>query len=78
MNQKLREKIRGKFLKTRETREMEILKKRELDTEIINQNNEITQMKWEDTYQKRIMFYEKNKIYKLDMYTEYLFDTSNV
>ena len=34
-------------------------------------------MKYEDIFQKRIMFYEKMKVNKLDMYIEYLFDTQN-
>ena len=34
-------------------------------------------MREEDKLQKRIMFYKKMKVNKLDMYVEYLFDTQN-
>lgn len=66
--------IREKFLKMREEEES---KKKQIQDEINNQNNEIELMKYEDRFQKRILFYEKIKVNKLDMYVEYLFDTQN-
>ena len=73
--------IRQNFLKMKEDenikmREDENIKK-QIQDEINNQNNEIKLMTHEDKYQKRIMFYEKMKVNKLDMYVEFLFDMEN-
>jgi len=73
--------IRENFLKMREEdnikikEEEEESKKKQIQYEINNKNNEIKLMKYEDKLQKRIMFYKKMKVNKLDMYVEYLFDT---
>ena len=73
--------IRENFLKMREEDNIKIKekesKKKQIQNEINNQNNEIKLMKYEDKLQKRIMFYKKMKVNKLDMYVEYLFDTQN-
>lgn len=66
--------IRENFLKMREEENNKI---KEKEAEISNQNNEIKSMSNEDIYQKRMMFYEKMKVTKLDMYVEYLFDMQN-
>ena len=69
------------FLKMKEDenikmREDENIKK-QLQDEFNNQNNEIELMRYEDRTQKRIMFYEKMKVRKPDMYIEFLFDMEN-
>ncbi len=73
--------IRKKFLKMREEDNIKIKeeesKKKQIQNEINNKNNEIKLMKYEDKLQKRIMFYKKMKVNKLDMYVEYLFDAKN-
>lgn len=73
--------IRENFLKMREEDNIKIKeeesKKKQIHNEINNKNNEIKLMKYEDKLQKRIMFYKKMKVNKLDMYVEYLFDTQN-
>ena len=73
--------IRENFLKMREEDNIKMKekesKKKQIQNEINNQNNEIKLMKYEDKLQKRIMFYKKMKVNKLDMYVEYLFDTQN-
>lgn len=66
--------IRENFLKMREEYNNKI---KEKEAEISNQINEIKSMSNEDIYQKRMMFYEKMKVTKLDMYVEYLFDMQN-
>ena len=71
MNRKM---IRENFLKMREEYNNKI---KEKEAEISNQINEIKSMSNEDIYQKRMMFYEKMKVTKLDMYVEYLFDMQN-
>jgi hypothetical protein len=71
MNRKM---IRENFLKMREEENNKI---KEKEAEISNQINEIKSMSNEDIYQKRMMFYEKMKVTKLDMYVEYLFDMQN-
>ena len=71
MNRKM---IRANFLKMREEENNKI---KEKEAEISNQINEIKSMSNEDIYQKRMMFYEKMKVTKLDMYVEYLFDMQN-
>jgi hypothetical protein len=73
--------IRENFLKMRKEDNIKMKeeesKKKQIQNEINNQNNEIKLMKYEDKLQKRIMFYKKMKVNKLDMYVEYLFDAQN-
>lgn len=74
MNRKM---IRENFLKMREEEKIKEEKMKEKEAEISNQINEIKSMSNEDIYQKRMMFYEKMKVTKLDMHVEYLFDMQN-
>jgi len=61
------------FLKMKEAENI----KKQIQDEINNQNNEIELMRHEDRTQQRIMFYEKMKVNKPDMYIEFLFDMKN-
>ena len=69
-----RQLIRQNFLNMREA---EDVKTKRMQREIDNQNDETKLMAWEDRYRKRMMFYEKMKVTKLDMHIEFLFDMEN-
>lgn len=61
--------IRQHFLKMKEAENI----KKQIQDEINNKNNEIDLMRHEDRTQQRIMFYEKMKVNKPDMYIDFLF-----
>ena len=73
--------IRQNFLKMKEAENIKIKEdeniKKQIQEEINNQNNGIELMRHEDRTQQRIMFYEKIKADKPDMYIEFLFDMKN-